>query len=159
MKNIAIQVIGILLIIILIRYVFLNIKIEQRNWQGVIRQKNQYSCGAAALAMIFESNKIDVPLKSIEDSIIKPLEGCSLLDLKNFSENKGLGSFGWNLTFNELSRIHMPSIIHFDKSHFVVLDSIINDSIYVRDPLRGMVVIPKNKFLKKWDGNVLEFRK
>jgi len=158
MKNIIFQILGLIIVVIIVFGYYRNYKQKNLwNWTGVVTQSSPYSCGASALLMIFKAHKISVELKEIENAIVKPGIGSTFLDLKRFSEIKGLNASGWRLSFEDLEEISMPVIIFIDRSHFVVMDSVKFNSVYLRDPLQGNLVIKKEKFLTQWDGEVLKF--
>lgn len=159
-NSVLLQIAGFALIVYLLccNRSLVEPKLKNQKWNGVSAQTNSYSCGASSLSMIFESHKIKVPLTVIEKAIIKKGEGCSFLDIKDYAKSFGLHANGWNLTIEQLTLLDMPSIVILNGSHFIVLDSISLNMIYIRDPLRGSIVLSKDQFMKSWGKNALEFK-
>ena len=146
-----------MIIFLLLQPKSLKKKMPVYTWEGVIAQSDSYSCGAAALAMVFVKHDLKVPLMEIERAIVKPWKGCTMLDLKSYAQMHGINSTGWELRFEELRKINMPSIVSVRGSHFLVIDSINKDVVYFRDPLRGSSTISRDDFLVVWDRNAIEF--
>ncbi|MBS1950213.1 MAG: hypothetical protein JST37_04320 [Bacteroidetes bacterium] len=158
-KHLRFQLMGLVFGILFIFYFQYDrgSKQAKQNWNDVVEQTNSYSCGASSLSMIFKDKGINIPLSTIEKSVLKS-NSSTFLDLKKFSKTCGLSSIGWELSVRELATINMPAIISMNDSHFVVVDSVKIDSVYIRDPLRGRKIMSQSKFLKEWSGYALEFQ-
>src|SRR5262245_15486016 len=82
----------------------------------VVKQQDDYSCGAAALAILmiyyFGENTSERELLDLlegrlteEEKKKKALRGFSLLDLKQVAEAKGFQAAGFQLTMSQLAQV------------------------------------------------------
>jgi len=78
--------------------------------------------------------------------------GVSLLGLADAAECIGLKSVGVKQTFEQLiNDAPLPSIIHWDQYHFVVLTpQSTKRKLIVADPAKGLIQLTKDEFLKHW---------
>ena len=132
--------------------------------EQLIRQSLDFSCGAAALATLFtyylndKTSEWDVlgpilySLKEDEEALRKK-QGLSLLDLQMYTSARGYQSEGFRVSPNFLSELDFPVIAFVAPGgykHFVVLKRTRGDYVYVADPSRGNLQMPKYKFLDMW---------
>lgn len=128
----------------------------------VVRQRTDFSCGAASLATILKyafGQNVD------EEEVIKglftvsnPTEvkkvGFSMLDLKRYVDKIGLKGEGYIVNPAELQKIHIPVIVLLDLGgykHFVVLEKTGQENVYLADPALGNRIMKKTKFIKDWN--------
>jgi len=146
-------------------------RIEKRveSWQSlqqkhVVMQQTDYSCGAAALATVIryywgdpvsEADFLNAILanlsrKEMQDRI---KHGLSMTDLRHAAMSKGyLGSIG-KIGIKELTQLKAPVIVRIKKDeyeHFVVLRGLVNDRIFLADPIRGNLRLSLCEFLQQW---------
>jgi predicted double-glycine peptidase len=145
-----------------------------RSWrelrdQSVVRQRFDYSCGAAALATLMRFYfGDDVSEEAVLVGILAPMNrdevrdreanGLSLLDLKLFAERTGYQAVGVRLDYPSLSRLTGPILIHLESEgykHFAVLKGVRGDRVFLADPSRGNVRLPVDRFAKAWSGIAL----
>jgi len=133
--------------------------------QNVIKQKLDYSCGAAAVATLmnyyFED---DITEKEILDDIKKNLNkeeeksrkktGFSLLDLKKFAERRGYSAVGIKLKPSYLSKLKGPILVRLidfqDYKHFTILRGVKDNQVFLADPSLGNVRVSMDTFLAEW---------
>lgn len=137
----------------------------------VIKQKLDYSCGAAAIATLmvnyFGENTseremldlLNIRLKGLskEESSRKKRVGFSLLDLKYVAQQKGYKAAGFRLTFDQLRQLAAPVIVFvrpFGYHHFAVLRGIAGDRVFLADPSRGNLRMRTAQFLDEYGGVV-----
>ncbi|WP_409412111.1 C39 family peptidase [Altererythrobacter sp. MF3-039] len=135
--------------------------LEQRQ-SGVVIQKWDLSCGAAALATIlnFQHGEsfsereiaamlIDRPEYLAHPWIIRARHGFSLLDLKRVSERLGYRGIGLGgLSIEDLDQ-RAPIIVPVDLSgypHFVIYRGRSGDEVVLADPAYGMRTMPLKRF-------------
>ena len=145
-----------------------------RTWKalkedGVVMQSSDYSCGAAAVATLLTHTFGDeVGERAIMDAIVHSLSatekkdrqehGFSLLDLSDFVSARGYESTGFRLSFAQLRDILLPALVHLSvegNRHFVVLERIQGDRIYLADPSHGHTRLSVDAFAKQWTHIVL----
>ncbi|MBP2616644.1 peptidase domain-containing ABC transporter [Chryseobacterium jejuense] len=115
------------------------------------RQYDKMDCGPTCLKIIAKHYGRYYSLQFLRDLCSVTKEGVSLADLVYASDKIGIKSHAVRCTFPELkSQVHLPAILHWGESHFVVIYRIKGDKIYISDPARGKVVYQLGEFLKKW---------
>jgi ABC-type bacteriocin/lantibiotic exporter with double-glycine peptidase domain len=127
--------------------------------EGVLQQKNHNDCGPTALQMIFDYYGVPSSVHEIEAHVELTEKGSTMLALKEMAELKGLYAEGWRLTPQEFSKISFPALLFVHNDHYLVADSIYDDTVFVRDPAIGRVGIPKRKLPQIWKGEVLVFKR
>ena len=134
----------------------------------VVKQKEDYSCGAAALATLFlyyyeEDTSEREILKMLEAQIseeewpTKSVQGFSLLDLKGVAKTKGFRAAGFELTIEQLAQLAAPVIVFIEPlgyKHFAVLRGIDRGRVYLADPSRGNLRMSVHRFMEEWSGIV-----
>ena len=132
--------------------------------ENVVKQRFDYSCGAAALATIMNHSFGDpVTERQIVDDLFallpedeKPLrrrEGFSLLDLQGVAEARGYEAQGFMLAPADLPRLAGPVIVFIQPrgyKHFAVLRGVKDDRVYLADPSRGNIRMPAYGFIESW---------
>jgi ABC-type bacteriocin/lantibiotic exporter with double-glycine peptidase domain len=132
---------------------------HNQDWLDVTPQTKTDDCGAACLSMIFRYYKISISTSEIEKSVVKKDTGSTFSSLKSFADQHGLTAEGWVLQMSSLSKIKKPVIAFINSSHFVVIDSLHDNYISVRDPLNGRRKIDTTFFKEMWQGETLVFSK
>lgn len=138
------------------------VSMAEARFQYVVRQKTDFSCGAASLATILkyaygmDVDEISVMqgLLQVSDPKIVMQKGFSLLDLKNYSESLGLRARGYRVTLERLRMIRVPTIVMLDINgykHFVVLKRLVNDQVFLADPALGNKVLALDEFMAAWE--------
>jgi predicted double-glycine peptidase len=134
----------------------------------VVKQRQDYSCGAAALATLMryyyneptteaELLRIIVARLSADEQRLKETRGFSLLDLKYAAEARGYRAAGFKLTVEDLARLAAPVIVFIQPlgyKHFAVLRGVSGGRVFLADPARGNVRMTIHRFLGEWDGIV-----
>jgi len=137
-----------------------------QRFRYVVPQQLDYSCGAAALATLFQHYYGD-PVSEAE--IIRTMlsggdtdrierEGFSLLDMKNFSKARGYRAGGFRIGLGTIDDLKIPAIALVNTrgySHFVVLKGSREEYVYLADPALGQRKLPIEEFAEEWTGVVL----
>jgi len=138
---------------------------EQR-FQYVVPQQLDFSCGAAALATLFqyyyddpvaEADIIGEMLSRGDADRIRS-EGFSLLDMKRFAQDRGYETKGFRLEAGVLDRLAIPTVALVNTrgyAHFVVLKGARDGDVYLADPALGQRRVPVGEFEQEWTGVVL----
>jgi predicted double-glycine peptidase len=137
--------------------------VERRD-AGIIKQRYDYSCGAASFATLLTYG-LDDPIE--EEEVIARVvarltetesdrlksSGLSLLDLQKLAIERGHKAEGFRLHIDQLSRIERPVIVFikpFGYAHFAVLRGIRGDRVHLADPSLGHWRLPLWKFREMW---------
>ena len=134
--------------------------------QGLVKQRLDYSCGAAALATILrygfgdEVTERDIlvelfDLLSKDEEGLRRKEGFSLLDLQHVAQARGYKAEGFRLEPQFLAKLGGPVIVFIEPhgyKHFAVLRGVRGDRVFLADPSRGNIRMPAYRFLDYWLG-------
>ena len=137
--------------------------------QDIERQTLDYSCGAAALAILLrgyfdqaideEDVLADIIARLSREELAERIkEGFSLLDLKRVAQRLGYTAEGLRLTVAEARLLQGPVILLLqqeDLRHFVVLKGITQGRALLADSVRGQVRMPLYELERQWQGEAL----
>jgi ATP-binding cassette subfamily B protein len=126
--------------------------------EDIALQNEENICGPIALKMIFDHYGINCLLPEIKSKVPLSKTGASMLALKNMAELKGLHAEGWRLTLEDLLEKRFPIILFVSGNHYVVADSVLNDTLFYRDPTYGKSRMPIETLPKIWNGETLVFK-
>ena len=136
---------------------------KQLREQNVVMQTRDYSCGAAALATIAkyyfgdtitETQIIERILGGLKPEEVNDREknGLSLDDLFAVSEKLGYQAAVVRLEAANLKELEAPILVRIikdDYKHFVVVRGVVEDHVWIADPMRGNLRIPAGEFLNQ----------
>lgn len=131
---------------------------------GLVRQRYDYSCGAAALATLLTYGLLDpvdeqtlltelLQMISVEDRSTVQRKGLSLLDLQHLAATHGHAAQGFRIGVEQLQRLRRPVIVFVQSRgypHFTVLKGVRGDRAFLADPSLGNVRMPLYRFLDIW---------
>ncbi len=139
-------------------------------WRGyrdmhVVKQRRDYSCGAAALATVTRyywldrsANELDY-LQTIEQ-MLTPQElqdrvqrGLSMTDLRRLAVKKGYVASIGRVELQKLYELKVPVVVAIrvrDYDHFVVFKGIRCGQVHLADPSRGNIRLPVRQFACQW---------
>ena len=136
----------------------------RRRWRGfrppLVRQNEQSDCGPAALLSVLQFWGGDESLAAVRDLSGTDARGSTLLGLCDAAEALGLSARGAQGGFDELMHEVMPCIAHLvlkdGRTHFVVLNRVAEDRVWIGDPVRGRRSCSRDDFEAAWKtGSVL----
>ena len=135
---------------------------------GVVRQRWDMSCGAAALSTVltydFDDNTpeaaIVVWILHRNDPVrVRARGGFSLLQLKRFAQARGYNAEGFSgMSLQDLAAQKSSVItpIHFKGfDHFVVVKGIVEDRVILADPAFGNITMKTNRFAEIWKNGIV----
>jgi len=134
---------------------------REGRYANLVRQRTDYSCGAASLATILKyAYRLDADedtviegMLSIADAGIVKERGFSLLDIKRYVESLGMRGRGYRVDEARLRSLRVPSLVLMDVNgfrHFVVLKQVRGELVEIGDPILGNRVVPLPEFLDAW---------
>ena len=83
-------------------------------------------------------------------------DGSNAADLKLYAERYGLDLIGWRKSLNSLKSMQLPVILHWNNSHFLVLERIRGNRFYLNDPAKGRWVVDEDTMKRNYSHVVLE---
>ncbi|MCU0377641.1 MAG: peptidase domain-containing ABC transporter [Bacteroidales bacterium] len=123
-----------------------------------VRQYDAMDCGPACISMIALRYGKRISLETIRKKAYITREGVSFLGLKSAAESIGFNVTGVKIPFSTMrEKAPLPCIVHWQQNHFIVINRIFQDRIWVSDPALGNLRMTKDEFIKGWaqvnDGN------
>jgi uncharacterized protein len=135
---------------------------------GVVRQKWDISCGAAALSTLltyqFKDNTPETDIvvwmmHRTDPARVLARHGFSLLDMKHFAEARGYKAEGFSdMSIDELASQKSAVIVPIrlkGYDHFVVVKGFISDRVFLADPGFGNVSMKSDRFQKLWKNGIV----
>lgn len=120
-----------------------------------VKQLDAMQCGVVCLAMICKYYKNAYSIETLSKLCSVSTEGVSLFAIKNAAEKLGFNSICCKTSIEQLVSISMPSILHWNQNHFVVLYKVKNKKkFYIADPGKGLVCYSLENFKKHWISSV-----
>jgi predicted double-glycine peptidase len=141
--------------------------LQEIRQEGVIVQKWDVSCGAAALATVFnyslnypitEREVASGMLRTTEPLKVKHRGGFSLLDMKRFAEQRGFKGAGFRgMDLAQLTELKSPIVplLQHGYPHFVVVRGLnARGRVDIADPAFGNRTMSVKDFQAAWQGGI-----
>ena len=122
----------------------------------VMLQTEAAECGLVCLAMIAAYHGKKCNVLSMRQDFGISSRGATLEQMASIASNLGMGFRALALELDELHKLHLPCIVHWNFNHFVVLTHITKNKVTLHDPALGMRVIPLDIFSKSFTGVAVE---
>ena len=124
----------------------------------VVMQLEALECGAASLAMILAYYHKWIPLEQVRLDCGVSRDGSNMKNIYLAAQHYGLEVHGYKMELDAIQKdATFPCIIHWNHSHFVVLDGFKGNKAVINDPARGVVKVPMEEFDVSFTGLVLTF--
>ena len=123
-----------------------------------VLQNDATECGAAALAMICAYYGKPVSLEQMKVEVGVTNMGCSAGDIMRAAKRFGFECHGYRKSVQDLLKIELHCILHWNNNHFVVLEGIDRKKVYINDPAMGHRAITAAEFATLFSGVVLTFK-
>ena len=137
--------------------------VVDRKFDGVIRQRYDFSCGSAALATLL---RYHYDLQVGEDDAFRGMWGkgdrdqirrlgFSLLDMKRWLASRQLVADGYKVSLEKIAQTGVPGIALIsikNYRHFVVIKGVRRDEVLLGDPSNGLSIMPRAEFQQAWNG-------
>ena len=117
----------------------------------IIHQHDTMQCGIACLQMVCKYFGREYTSDSLSNLCFATTEGVSMLGINETANNLGLRTICVKTTTSIFDKSPLPSILHWDQNHFVVLYKIKKGKkFYVADPGKGLVTYSLDEFKQHW---------
>lgn len=110
-------------------------------------------CGATCLRMILKYHGQLVSIHKIRKLCQTTKNGVNLLGISEAAEKLQMRTLGVRLKLDQLDEIELPSILHWNQNHFVVLYKISRAKYYIADPAGGLITMDRREFSQNWFAN------
>lgn len=124
----------------------------------VVMQMEALECGAASLCMILAYYNKWIPLEQVREDCGVSRDGSSARNVLKAARFYGLDAGGYRYEPESLkTKVKFPCIIHWNFSHFVVLNGFKGGKAYLNDPAKGSYSVSLETFDESFTGICLQF--
>ena len=128
-------------------------------WTKRIRpllQSEGTECGLAAVAMVAAHHGHKVDLSGLRRRYPISMKGATLAELMAVASDLELAPRALRLELDEMKRLQLPAILHWDLNHFVVLESVGARTVTILDPAVGRKTLRLTEVGRHFTGVALE---
>lgn len=122
----------------------------------VIVQTEVAECGLACLAMMLGFFGFDTDLIGLRRRFSVSSHGIGLKNLMEIAARVHFAPRALRVEVEDLNKVQLPCILHWNMNHFVVLKSVKNNKFTLHDPAFGERVLTAADFNNQFTGVVLE---
>lgn len=122
----------------------------------VILQTESSECGLACLAMVASYYGYDSDLLTLRQKYPISQKGITFTNLIKIANKLNLISRPLKLEPDEINKLRLPCILHWDLNHFVVLKSVSTTEIKIIDPASGEKNLNYDQVSQHFTGIALE---
>jgi ATP-binding cassette subfamily B protein RaxB len=119
-------------------------------------QAEAAECGLACLAMIASYHGQCVDVATLRRRFAISAKGTALSSIIDFAGRLGLSARPVRLEIEDLGRLRLPCILHWNFTHFVVLARVSRTRITIHDPAAGKRALPIEAAHGSFTGVALE---
>jgi ATP-binding cassette subfamily B protein len=102
-----------------------------------VQQLEWADCGAAALAMVLGYHAKHVALDRVRAALALARDGVTARAILDAAGQFGLSGRGLKISLDGLAELPRATILHWELSHYVVLDRVVGDKVRIVDPAAG----------------------
>lgn len=124
-----------------------------------VLQMEALECGAAALAMVLAYHGRWLPLEQLRVMCGVSRDGSKALNVVKAARALGFKAQGMRLEPAGLRTVALPAILFVNMNHFVVLEGMGPDGVYLNDPAGGRRRVSHEDFDGMFSGVALTFEK
>lgn len=121
-----------------------------------ILQTEAAECGLACMAMLAarHGHRLDMP--AMRRRFSASMKGATMRDLIAIGADLKLATRALRLEMDDLRKLRLPCVLHWEHNHFVVLTAVGSRSVTVHDPGFGRRQMPLSEVSAKFTGIALE---
>jgi ATP-binding cassette, subfamily B, bacterial CvaB/MchF/RaxB len=134
----------------------LDTTIFGRRRTPIVRQTEAAECGLACLAMLAGHHGHRIDLAALRRNYSVSLKGMTMQDLIRIATQLHLSTRALRAEMSHLKQLRLPSILHWEHSHFVVLTHVGKHAVVIHDPAFGRRKIRVDEVSRCFTGVALE---
>jgi len=100
-------------------------------------QSEAAECGLASLAMVAGAHGLQLSLAKLRQRFPLSLKGAKLNQIIHIAQQLGFSTRPLRLDMDDLGKLKLPCILHWDFNHFVVLVKVGRNKVTILDPAIG----------------------
>ena len=124
-----------------------------------ILQMEAVECGAVALAIMLGYHGRFVPLDILRTECGISRDGSKASNIVKVSKRYGLNATGFRRSADQVLAGPFPTIVFWRFNHFLVVEGVRGDRVFLNDPATGPRVVARSSFEEDFSGIVLQFEK
>ena len=134
---------------------------KKRTWKRTptVFQMECTECGAASLAMILGYYGCFLGLEQLRVDCGVSRDGCNAKNMLAAARKHVLSCKGYSKSVEDLLKMPVPCIIHWNFNHFVVFEGVKNGHPYINDPASGRRRLDWDELEDSFTGICLTFEK
>ncbi|CAK3511311.1 peptidase domain-containing ABC transporter [Vibrio crassostreae] len=121
-----------------------------------ILQDEVSECGLACIAMVVNEKGGGTSLFELRRKYQVSKDGLSMYQLIRILGEFGINSLALSGNYQQLKDLNTPAILFWNKSHFVVLEKVVNNSVTIVDPAMGRKTYSLDEVKYYFSGMALE---
>lgn len=121
-----------------------------------IIQSTATECGLACIAMVADAHGKSLGLVQMRRLFPLSLKGVRLSDLIRIAQKIGFSTRALRLDLEDIGRLRLPCVLHWDLNHFVVLKRIKGAKATIADPACGERSMTMDVLSRHFTGVALE---
>lgn len=123
----------------------------------VVLQSEATDCGLAALLMVARYFGHDMTLDDLRRRSAAGNAGPTLQSILSLADELALDARPVRATMDEIGRLRLPAILHWQMQHFVVLCKVGPRQVEICDPARGRLRCTRSAMSREFSGVAVEF--
>lgn len=108
-------------------------------------QSEASECGLATLGMVASAHGMHLSLFELRQRFPLSLRGAKLNEIIRIAQQLGFSTRALRLDMEDLGKLKLPCILHWDLNHFVVLTKVGRSEATILDPAIGKMRPPSPK--------------
>ncbi|WP_245277465.1 peptidase domain-containing ABC transporter [Rhizobium leguminosarum] len=129
-----------------------------RKTTKIIRQSEPTECGLACLCIVANAFGHDIDLASLRERFRPSTRGSTLKDLSDIAADLSLTPKVLRIELEQLDRINVPAVLHWEMNHFVVLTAVKGKKATIIDPSSGRRTVTRADLDRCFTGVAMEFQ-
>lgn len=121
----------------------------------MVFQGEIHECGLACIAMLAETQELDISLQELRARFPASDNGTTLKGVSDILAELNIAAYPVVFSFDELASLPLPAILHYGASHYVLLAYRKGDYVCVMNPGVGQQLLPLSALKTQISGYAL----
>jgi len=124
-----------------------------------VLQRNPPECGLACVTMVANYFGEPIGIVQLADQVRSTTRGLTIGQMMNLFEQLGVEARPLRMELDQLATLQTPAVLHWGFTHFVVLEKVTKEYLFIVDPGSGPRRIPMSLASRHFTGVALECEK